>query len=144
MVPDRPDDRAGEVSAVDELTADSHEDRGILKRIARRLRGVRAWVFRRPGGRTAWRAAVAILGLVVVVSGVVLLVIPGPGWVVIFLGLSIWATEFSWARSLLMFVRREVGRWTAWIRRQPRWLGVLVGVAGLVVVAAVVLLWWFH
>jgi uncharacterized protein (TIGR02611 family) len=53
---------------------------------------MRAWVFRRPGGRVAWRVAVGIGGLVVVIFGIVLLVIPGPGWVVIFLGMSIWAT----------------------------------------------------
>jgi uncharacterized protein (TIGR02611 family) len=88
----------------------------------------------------AWRVAVAIGGLVVVIFGVVLLVVPGPGWVVIFLGLSIWATEFSWARSLLVFARRQVGKWTAWMRRQPRWLGIVIGGAGLVLVGAVV--WW--
>jgi uncharacterized protein (TIGR02611 family) len=122
------------------VTADRHEESGILKRAARSFLGLRTWVFRRPGGRSAWRFAIAILGLIVVMLGVVLLVLPGPGWVVIFLGLTIWATEFSWAKSLLVFVRRQVGRWTAWIRRQPRWLGILVGGAGLVLVAAVV--WW--
>jgi uncharacterized protein (TIGR02611 family) len=122
------------------VTAEQHEDSGIRKRATQRLRGLRTRVYQRPGGRSAWRVAVAILGLVVVIFGAVLLVLPGPGWVIIFLGLTIWATEFSWARSLLMFVRRQVERWTAWIRRQPRWLSVLVGGAGLVVVGAVV--WW--
>jgi uncharacterized protein (TIGR02611 family) len=141
--PDRPDQRTADVSSAHESTADRREDKGIFKRAARRLSGLRAWVFRRPGGRMAWRVAVAIAGLVVVVFGIVLLVIPGPGWVVIFLGMSIWATEFSWAKSLLTFARRQVGKWTDWIRRQPRWLGIVIGGAGLVVVGAVV--WWqFH
>jgi uncharacterized protein (TIGR02611 family) len=143
VVADRPDDGIADVSAAHDFTADRQEDSGMLKRVTRTLGDLRAWVFRRPGGRLAWRGAIAFLGLVVVVLGAILLVFPGPGWVVIFLGLSIWATEFRWARSLLMFVRRQVGRWTAWIRRQPRWLGVLVGGAVLVVVGAAVW-WWVH
>lgn len=143
VVPDRPDARTADVSAAHDVTSDPKEDIGILKRVTRSLSGLRAWVYRRPGGRSAWRAVIAFLGLVVILFGAVLLVFPGPGWVVIFLGLSIWATEFRWARSVLMFVRRQVGRWTAWIRRQPRWLGVLVGGAGLVVVGAAVW-WWVH
>jgi uncharacterized protein (TIGR02611 family) len=139
VVADRSDDGARD-PAVSGLTAGSGEG-GVLKRAARSLRGIRAWVSRRPGGRRAWRVGVAVLGLLVIVLGVVLLVIPGPGWVVIFLGLSIWATEFRWARSLLIFARRQVGKWTAWIGRQPRWLAVLIGGAGLVVVGVVV--WWW-
>jgi uncharacterized protein (TIGR02611 family) len=138
--PDRPDVPTADVSSAHESTPNRREDNGIFKRAARSLSGMRAWVFRRPGGRVAWRVAVAIGGLIVVIFGIVLLVIPGPGWVVIFLGMSIWATEFSWARSLLTFARRQVGKWTAWIRRQPRWLGIAIGGAGLVVVVAVV--WW--
>jgi uncharacterized protein (TIGR02611 family) len=39
-------------------------------------------------------------GSVVVLTGVLLLVLPGPGWVVIFAGLGILAAEFTWARRL--------------------------------------------
>jgi uncharacterized protein (TIGR02611 family) len=138
--PNRPDIGTADSASAYELTPDRREDKGILKRAARSLSGLKAWVFRRPGGRVAWRVCVAIAGLVVVIFGIVLLVIPGPGWVVIFLGLSIWATEFSWARSLLTFARRQVGKWTDWIRHQPRWLGIVIGGAGLVIVGAVV--WW--
>jgi uncharacterized protein (TIGR02611 family) len=73
----------------------------------------------------------------VIIVGIVLLAVPGPGWLVIFAGVGIWATEFAWARSLLRFVRRTVGAWTEWLKRQPRWLTVLVGAMGLLVVAAV-------
>lgn len=33
--------------------------------------------------------------------GVVMLVTPGPGWLVIFLGLTLLAAEFVWARRLM-------------------------------------------
>jgi len=91
----------------------------------------------RPGGAHIWRGGIAFGGLVVITVGIVLLAAPGPGWLVIFLGLGIWATEFAWAKSLLKRVRRTVGTWTAWLGRQPRWLGLLVGAVGLITLAAV-------
>ncbi len=84
-----------------------------------------------------------MVGLVVILVGIVLLAAPGPGWLVIFLGLGIWASEFVWAKSLLRRTRRTVGRWTAWLGRQPRWLGTLIGAVGLLVlVAAAAGAWW--
>lgn len=71
-----------------------------------------------------------------VIVGIVLLALPGPGWLVIFLGLGIWATEFKWAESLLQGVRRRVIRWAAWLRGQPRGRVILVGALTLLVVAA--------
>jgi uncharacterized protein (TIGR02611 family) len=93
-----------------------------------------------PGGHHLWRIAVALVGLAVVVAGAIMLVVPGPGWAVIFLGIGIWATEFPWARALLKAARRWVGSMTSWIRRRPVWLWIVVGVACVLLVAAVVLL----
>lgn len=39
-----------------------------------------------------------------------MLVTPGPGWVTIFLGLSLLAAEFVWARRLMNRIKREGGR----------------------------------
>lgn len=55
--------------------------------------------------RHAKRVVVAVIGGTVVLVGVVLLVTPGPAFVVIPLGLAILATEFVWARRLLRRVR---------------------------------------
>jgi hypothetical protein len=60
---------------------------------------------------------------------------------VIFLGVGVWATEFAWARSLLSFGQRQVRNWTRWIARQPRWLALTVGAAGLIAVGVGVWLW---
>jgi uncharacterized protein (TIGR02611 family) len=110
---------------------------GILTRARRTFKAVRSWVHRRPAGAQAWRVGIALSGLIVIIVGIVLLVVPGPGWLVIFIGLGIWATEFAWAKSLLTFARRTVGAWTAWLGRQPRWLTALVGALGLIFLAAV-------
>jgi uncharacterized protein (TIGR02611 family) len=89
-----------------------------------------------------WRVGVALSGLGVIIVGIVLLAVPGPGWLVIIVGLGIWATEFAWAASLLRLVRRTVGMWTAWLERQPRWLTVMIGAAGLIVVTVVAVGAW--
>lgn len=52
-------------------------------------------------GRNGQRIAVTIAGFVVLLAGVALLVLPGPGWVLIFAGLAILSTEYMWARRLL-------------------------------------------
>jgi uncharacterized protein (TIGR02611 family) len=51
--------------------------------------------------RQARRAIIAVVGFTVVALGAVMIVTPGPGWIVIFLGLSVLAMEFVWARRLL-------------------------------------------
>ena len=43
----------------------------------------------------SWQVGVFIVGLAVVVAGIIMLPLPGPGWVVIFGGMAIWATEFG-------------------------------------------------
>jgi len=56
------------------------------------------------------RAVVAVVGTTVVLVGVALLVLPGPGLLVISLGLAILATEFVWAKALLTKAREAVTR----------------------------------
>jgi Putative transmembrane protein (PGPGW) len=58
-------------------------------------------------GRNGKRIAVTIAGFAVIVAGVVLLVLPGPGWLLIFAGLAILSTEYVWARRLLEKARAK-------------------------------------
>ncbi len=51
--------------------------------------------------RNARRLMVLILGVAVLAAGVAMLALPGPGILVILLGLVILATEFAWAERLL-------------------------------------------
>jgi uncharacterized protein (TIGR02611 family) len=46
------------------------------------------------------RAAVFVAGWVIVLAGVAMLVLPGPGLLVIIAGLSVLAIEFAWAARL--------------------------------------------
>jgi uncharacterized protein (TIGR02611 family) len=43
---------------------------------------------------------VAITGLLIIVAGIAMLVLPGPGWLTIFVGLAVLATEFALAKRL--------------------------------------------
>jgi len=57
--------------------------------------------------RYARRVVVAVVGMTVLLFGVALLVLPGPAFVVIPVGLAILATEFAWARRWLHYVRQS-------------------------------------
>ncbi len=74
------------------------EDLSSLKRLTRKAKAVPIW-------RTARQVVVFIVGISVVLFGVALLVLPGPAIVVIPAGLAILATEFAWARKLLIRAR---------------------------------------
>jgi len=48
-----------------------------------------------------------LAGFTLLALGVVMIVTPGPGWVVIFLGLTLLAAEFVWARRLMERMKQE-------------------------------------
>ena len=57
---------------------------------------------------------VFLLGFAVVGTGIVLLPLPGPGWVVIFFGFAILATEFAFAervRDRLIDILKRLIAW---------------------------------
>ena len=58
------------------------------------------------GIRAARRLVVGVVGVTVMVVGVALLVLPGPAFVVLPIGLGILAIEFEWARRLFQRARR--------------------------------------
>jgi tellurite resistance protein TerC len=67
--------------------------------------------------RQARRIAVAVIGTSVLLAGVALLVLPGPAFLVIPLGLGILSVEFAFARRWLHEVER---RSRAALGMQPR------------------------
>jgi uncharacterized protein (TIGR02611 family) len=52
------------------------------------------------------RVIVSVIGATVLLIGIALLVLPGPAFVVIPVGLAILATEYAWARRWLRKVRQ--------------------------------------
>ena len=53
------------------------------------------------------RAFRIVAGFTLLLAGVVMIITPGPGWLVIFLGLSLLAAEFIWARRLMDRMKRQ-------------------------------------
>jgi len=60
--------------------------------------------------QVARRVVIVVLGATVTLIGVALIVLPGPAFIVIPLGLSILATEFLWARRWLRKLRQMAAR----------------------------------
>ena len=91
-----------------------------------------------------YRLVFAVAGFTVLLVGVALLVLPGPGLVVIVVGLTILALEFAWAERMLerMIDRMERARQAT--REATRWQKVFGGLAvaaGLGAVLAAAMYW---
>jgi uncharacterized protein (TIGR02611 family) len=56
------------------------------------------------------RVFVAIAGFTVLLIGIAMIVLPGPAFIVIPLGLAILATEFVWAQALLHKAKSMIAR----------------------------------
>jgi uncharacterized protein (TIGR02611 family) len=89
-------------------------------------------------GRLYVRIVLTALGLAVIAVGIILLPLPGPGWVIIFFGMAIWSLEYRWAARLRRFTMRQVSAWTKWLGRQPWWMRTLVVLGLLLVIGAIV------
>ena len=79
----------------------------------------RALLRRRPGLNLAYRILVGVVGTAVLIAGIIAIPYPGPGWLILFAGLAILGTEFQWAQRVLHWMRERYDSWTAWLRRQP-------------------------
>ena len=67
-------------------------------------------IFARFVGRNGKRVAVTIAGFAVLLAGVAMLILPGPGIVVILAGLAILGTEYVWAQRLLRIAKEKANQ----------------------------------
>ncbi|MFW6187009.1 MAG: TIGR02611 family protein [Actinomycetota bacterium] len=87
-------------------------------RVHRALQRFRNWTGHHPVLRVVHKTVVTVVGVVLMLLGVAMLVLPGPGWLAIFLGLGVLGTEFHWARRLNRRAKRQVMRmWSWWLAR---------------------------
>ena len=54
------------------------------------------------------RIVVSVIGFTVLIIGIVLIVFPGPAFIVIPVGLAILAIEYDWAKNLLEKVKKGI------------------------------------
>lgn len=92
---------------------------------------------RQPGLAQAWRIAVFTLGLVFIVFGFMLVVLPGPLTIPpMLIGLWIWSSEFAWARRFFTTFSDKADATWQHAKRHPR-SSLAVTIGGLLVAAAV-------
>jgi uncharacterized protein (TIGR02611 family) len=103
-----------------------------------RLRGWRERIRARRSTRHLYQVLIALLGGSIVVGGLFLVPLPGPGWLIVILGLAVLASEFAWAHRLLQFVKQTLTNWTRWLREQALWVRLSVTLATFAFVLSVV------
>lgn len=87
------------------------------------------------------RVAIAVAGGAVLLVGIIAIPYPGPGWLIVFTGLAILATEFAWARRALDFAKGKYDAWTTWLKRQhPAFRIAVLAATGAVVLLTLWLL----
>ncbi|MBI3686939.1 MAG: PGPGW domain-containing protein [Actinobacteria bacterium] len=105
---------------------------------------VRRWLRTNRLTRRPYLIVVTSLGVATIGVGIVLLALPGPGWLVIFLGLGILASEYRWAEQLSSRLRAVARFWNRWVSRQSVPVRILLGSGVLLLLVGVAvgyLLW---
>lgn len=91
-----------------------------------------------------YRIGFAVVGSLILLAGVVMLVTPGPAFVLIPIGLAMLALEFAWAERLLerSLEQAQIAQEkAAQTTRTQRVLGALAALAAVAACVAAVLLW---
>lgn len=61
-------------------------------------------------GRSSKRIAVTVVGAALVAAGLAMLVLPGPGILVVALGFAVLGTEYAWAAAALEETKRRAAQ----------------------------------
>lgn len=97
----------------------------------------RAAIRANPQSHFIYRWGVFLVGLTVITVGLLLVPLPGPGWLIVILGLLVWASEFDRAQWLLDFVRNHLRRWNTWVLTQSLFVRGFLGLLTALLVLAV-------
>ena len=82
---------------------------------------------RNPVTNQAYRVGVAVVGALIVIAGLAMVPLVGPGWLVVFVGIGLWSSEFVWASRLLGWGKQQLHRWNHWMGQQTWWVKGLFG-----------------
>ena len=87
---------------------------------------------------TVKTVVIAVLGGLLTLAGIALLVLPGPGFVLVAAGLAVLATRFSWAKKPLDYAKDKAQQGVEEVAKSP-WRAAGAVLAALVLVALGVL-----
>lgn len=88
--------------------------------------------------RGSKRVLVGLAGTAILLLGIIMIPYPGPGWLVVFLGLTVLGTEFDWAKRLHDFAHAKYKLWEEWLAAQPRRVQVIFWLLTAVIVVLTV------
>jgi uncharacterized protein (TIGR02611 family) len=78
---------------------------------------------------------IAVLGGLLTLAGIGLLILPGPGFIVIFAGLAVLATRFSWAKKPLDYAQEKAEQGIEEVGKSPlRAAGAVLAALVLIVI----------
>lgn len=100
--------------------------------------GWRSRLSQSPAAERAYRALVGCLGGLIAIVGLIMVPLPGPGWLVVFIGVALIGTEFERARRLHQWGWGKVQSWARWLAAQSWWVRAGVATATFCFVTAVV------
>ena len=93
---------------------------------------------------TPYRVIFVIVAFLILIGGLALVPLPGPGWAIVFVGLGMLALEFKWAENLMEKIldRFEAAKQSA-ANASPvqKALGVAATAVGIAACVAAAILW---
>lgn len=104
-----------------------------------RLHARREVIRAKPALNTLYRGVLGTIGGMVLTAGILMIPYPGPGWLCVFAGLGLLATEFHWAHRVNTFAKHHYHRWMQWLGRQH--LVVKLATMGMTCLIVLVTLW---
>jgi uncharacterized protein (TIGR02611 family) len=80
------------------------------------FRDLREWIHARPHVHLVYKVLVGIVGGLIVIVGLALVPLPGPGWLVVFIGLTVLASEFHFFHRIITWLRAKLHRFWDWAK----------------------------
>jgi uncharacterized protein (TIGR02611 family) len=77
----------------------------------------RAWIRARPHVHLPYRILVGIVGGLIIIIGLILVPLPGPGWLIVFIGLTVLASEFAFFHRISTWLKARLHRFWDWVRQ---------------------------
>ncbi|NMN93660.1 TIGR02611 family protein [Antrihabitans stalactiti] len=99
----------------------------------------RAKIAENPKNDMIYRIVIGVVGVVVLIIGIICIPFVGPGWLIVFAGLGILASEFEWAQRLLGWVKDRYDKTMEWYGRQSF---IVKGVSALLTFAITIAALW--
>jgi uncharacterized protein (TIGR02611 family) len=99
----------------------------------------RAKIAENPKNEMVYRIIVGVIGVIVLIIGIICIPFVGPGWLIVFAGLGILASEFEWAQRLLGWVKERYDQTMEWYGKQSV---IVKGASALLTFAVTVAALW--